>query len=761
MRSFIKNIFIAGVVLTTVFGFAFTAFAAGNMDTSDKYSQFLDIDLDTNGVKDLINWAPSNGGATVSNTKITGYVWGETVGWIHMDPSGSGVTNTCKGKLGGYAWGENTGWINFNPTNATIKPNIDITTGKITGQVWTQNYGWVELASPLVGNTGLTTTWRPSSACKDTPDPGTSPRITVIKNVVGGTASPSNFTISIKQNGTELQSFPGSSNGTTKTVSLAASRTFNVSESTSAGYTGTFSGDCNSSGTIVFGASESDNEKVCTITNTYQPVVVYACKDSTASNYDSDPTTVRKDSLCVYPKTSACKDETATNYNPNPALTTDNSLCHYSDPKKYACKDPAALNYNADPDLLQDNGTCNYKDSGTACKDQTAINYDADPALTADNSLCKYPPDAYACKDLSATNYNLDPKLHADSSLCKYPKESYACKDPSATNYDSNADLHSDPTLCKYEKSNFLAAFKLGTGGKAPWWPMMLGLIGLASSAPGIVTRVSHMLTTFVWGRKKIRGVVYDSNTKEPLDPVYVSVIDLATNQEVKSQLTDIEGRFGFVLPKGHYKITAGKTNYLFPSTKLAGRVSDEVYDRVYFGEPFTVENEDQVVSMNIPMDPIGTDWNQAEKHRTGFIQYLIKGQTKFAWLFNILFVLGFLASIMITYFYPTWWNYVMTGLYVLLGLVQVYGHGPIHAGKVTKGGQPLSYGVVRVWSAGLNREIAKRVIEASGSYYILVPKSDYFVTIDQRNSDGTYTRIFTSNVFHARNGVIDKSFDL
>jgi hypothetical protein len=754
MRSFIKNIFIGLVALTAVFGFALTAFAAVNIDSTEKYSQFLDIDLDTNGSEDFINWLPKNGGATVTNTKITGYIWGETVGWIHLDPSHSGVTNTCGGKLGGYAWGENTGWINFNPTHATIRPNIDIHTGEITGQVWSQNYGWIELASPVVGQPGLKTSWRPSGSCIDIPG---SPSITVYKNVVGGTAAPSNFTIYIKQNGVQKFAFPGSSAGTTKGVNFIDSRTFNISESPSPDYTATFSGDCDATGKIVFGPQDTESPKTCTITNTFKKVDVYACKDSAATNYDPSPTTLEKNSLCIYDKQKACKDPTATNYNSNPTLIADNSLCNFD--TQYACKDQTATNYDPSPSKVAKNSLCNYA-GGYACKDQTAINYDADPNLQADNTLCKYPQDQYACKDLTATNYNLDPKLHADNTLCKYPKESYACKDPNANNYNPDPDLHSDKTLCKY-KNDFLSAFKLGGGGKAPWWPMMLGLIGLASSAPGIVIRATHMLTTFVWGRKKIRGVVYDSNSKEPLDPVYVSVVDLATNQEVKNQLTDLEGRFGFVLPKGHYKITAGKTNYLFPSVKLGGRVSDEVYDRLYFGEPFTVENEDQVVSMNIPMDPLGTDWNQVEKHRTGFIQYLIKGQTKFAWLFNILFVLGFLASIMITYFYPTWWNYVMTGLYVVLGLIQVYGHGPIKAGKVMKGGQPLAYGIVHVWSAGLNREIAKRVVETSGSYYILVPKSDYFVTIDQKNQDGTYTKIFTSNVFHARNGVIDKSFDL
>ncbi len=723
MRSFIKNIFIATATLTAVFGFAFTAFAAGNMDGTLKWSQFIDMDLDTSGKKDLINWMPTNGGATITDNAITGYIWGETVGWIHMNPSQSGVKNTCTGHLSGYAWGENTGWINFDPTNATISPNINTTTGAITGQVWAQNYGWIQLASPEVGFAGLTTDWRPSTHCHDViidpPIEGSSPTLKVYNQVVGGTATPGDFIMYVKEGGVNaVAPFPGSSAGNTVIVNSDTAHIYVVSEQLSPDYTATFSGDCAPNGIVAFTQGDT-SAKTCTIINTYKLTKTYVCKDPDATNYDSDPNALTKNSLCIYPGNYACKDPAALNYNSDPVLLSKKSLCKYPD-KNYACKDPAALNYNSDPKLLEDNNLCKYKDPEYACKDITATNYDADPKLTADNSLCKYKN--YACKDPSALNYNSDITMHADNTLCKYPTP--PPKNP--------------------------RGLLLG-----------LALLGVASTIPGIIARVGHMLLTFVWGRKKIRGVVYDTKTEEPLDPVYVSVIDLTTNQEIKNQQTDMEGRFGFVLPKGHYKIVAGKTNYLFPSAHLAGRESDEVYDKLYFGEPFTVEDEDRVVSMNIPMDPVGTDWNQVQKHKTSFLQYLVRGQTKYAWIFNALFVIGFLASIMITYFYPTWWNYVMTGIYVILGLIQVYGYGPIYAGKITKNGMPLAGAIVRIWSASLNHEVAQRVTEVSGGYYVLVPKADYFVTIDQKNQDGTFTKLFTSSVFHARHGCIDKNFSL
>ncbi len=704
MRSFFKNILIGTVTLISLLGFTLTAFAAGNINATNKYSQFVDTDLNKDSTLDLINWSPTKGGATVSNTAISGYIWGETVGWINLSPATSGVTNTCNGELGGYAWGENTGWINFEATNTTIAPNIDTSTGEITGQVWAQNYGWIELASAEVGFTGLITDWRPDCDNPDDNDDdiGSAATLKVIKNVVGGTAVPGDFIISAKKNGVNIVTpFIGSSSGTTFSVNTATQATIAVSELMDPQYTPVFSGDC-PSGIVTFTQGFA-GQKVCTITNTFGIEQLYACKD------------------------------------------------------------PAALNYSSDPNALAKNSLCNYKDpglSGYACKDSTALNYNPDPALLEKNSLCNYPEVRYACKDPDATNYNSDPGFIEKNTLCNYPNKSYVCKDPTAINYSNDTEAVADNGLCRYVDGGDKIK-KIITTVVLPILPIAVAVVGLLGSVPGIVARAGHILMTIAWGRKKIRGVVYDSNTKEPLDPVYVSVIDLATNQEVANQFTDMEGRFGFVLKKGHYTITAGKTNYQFPSVKLAGRYSDEVYDHLYFGESFTVENEDQVVSMNIPMDALAVDWNQVEKRRTSFLKYLVKGQTKFAWLFNAIFIVGFLASIMITYFYPIWWNYLMTALYVVIGILQVYGYGAIYAGKVTKDGNPLAGAVVRVWNPVLNHEIAHKVTSDMGAYYILVKKDDYYVTIDQRNPDGTFTKVFTSDVFRAKHGVIDKNFSL
>lgn len=86
------------------------------------------------------------------------------------------------------------------------------------------------------------------------PVPGS---LTVIKHVIGGTSTASNFTLHVT-NGTPA-SFPGNETGTT--VSIPADTDFAVSEDSVTGYTASFSTDCR--GTMPTGGS-----KTCTVTNT-------------------------------------------------------------------------------------------------------------------------------------------------------------------------------------------------------------------------------------------------------------------------------------------------------------------------------------------------------------------------------------------------------------------------------------------------------------------------------------------------------------
>ncbi|HSE34990.1 MAG TPA: Ig-like domain-containing protein, partial [Candidatus Paceibacterota bacterium] len=132
-------------------------------------------------------------------------------------------------------------------------------------------------------------------------------------------------------------------------------------------------------------------------------------------------------------------------------------------------------------------------------------------------------------------------------------------------------------------------------------------------------------------------GVVYDSVTKRPLDPAYV-IAQIRDQQKSSGEaITDLDGRYGFILNPGEYIIQANKTHYKFPSEKLKGRGRDELYENLYFGDPFQVR-EGSVIQYNIPLDPVEFDWNEFAKNQDKVFKVYSRRDRFRLWLFSFVF---------------------------------------------------------------------------------------------------------------------------
>ncbi len=129
------------------------------------------------------------------------------------------------------------------------------------------------------------------------------------------------------------------------------------------------------------------------------------------------------------------------------------------------------------------------------------------------------------------------------------------------------------------------------------------------------ILRGLNYLLTFLSLRKtrKFWGVVYDSASKQPLDPVIVKLLYAQSGEPVQTCVTDLAGCYGFLAEPGKFKIFAKKSNYIFPSKRVTGN-NDGIFTDVYKGEFFELYNESEVVGPNIPMDAIKPDWNQQAK---------------------------------------------------------------------------------------------------------------------------------------------------
>lgn len=306
----------------------------------------------------------------------------------------------------------------------------------------------------------------------------------------------------------------------------------------------------------------------------------------------------------------------------------------------------------------------------------------------------------------------------------------------------------------KYDEiQNYVFAGSVGT----------LVLPGFLSFINIILTpgRFSSLFVSLLgWRRKKKPwGVVYDSVTKRPIDPAYV-VLHNAQGEEISTSITDLDGRYGFLSEKGTYRIVANKTNYVFPSEKLRGKNTDEVYDNLYFGEPFEIDSEKTLVFKNIPMDSITFDWNEFEKKKTAMSQYYARWDRVISILLESIVIIGFSLAILASLIEPTVFNMTLVGLYIIIFVLKNTIFKWRQFGVITKDKKPLAYAVVRIVSEGGNL-IAKKVTDVHGRYFALVRKGVYIVYIDQQRPGGKFETMYTSAPLRVRHGSIHKNFSL
>jgi hypothetical protein len=254
--------------------------------------------------------------------------------------------------------------------------------------------------------------------------------------------------------------------------------------------------------------------------------------------------------------------------------------------------------------------------------------------------------------------------------------------------------------------------------------------------------------------RKRAWGTVYDSVTKEPLDPAYVELMS-TSGKVISSAITDLDGRYGFLVAPGSYRLRARKTNYAFPSLREQGRSHDVLYTDLYFGEEIVV-GLDGAITRNIPMDPNGVDWNQVQKraqHLTTFVRSFDR------------YVLAILDAVFLAGFGLVLWRFLadinpqtlgFVLLYTALLAFRLFVRRPRLYGYVGfANGMPLAYGVVRFLTPG-GQQIAAKVLDERGRYMALLPRGTYRYIVERRVGEEETVPV-GDGVVKTRTGVVNQ----
>ena len=271
-----------------------------------------------------------------------------------------------------------------------------------------------------------------------------------------------------------------------------------------------------------------------------------------------------------------------------------------------------------------------------------------------------------------------------------------------------------------------------------------------------LIMRFFGAILGFLGLRRKHKpwGTVYDSVTKRPLDPAYVVVKQ--DGKDIADAITDLDGRYGFLLPSGKYTIEAGKTHYSFPSKALARHDSDELYGNLYHGEQLLTASG-EVITRNIPLDPEGFDWNEFVKSKQKLYRLYSRREKIKSIIFDVLYIVGFVFTLLATLLSPGTFNFVVLSLYIIIFLVQTYWRSSWRAVMIkdAESGEPYSFAIVRIFMSNLNQEVKRVVADEFGRFYMLVSPGDYYITIDAKQADGSYRRVHRSEELNLPKGVL------
>lgn len=271
--------------------------------------------------------------------------------------------------------------------------------------------------------------------------------------------------------------------------------------------------------------------------------------------------------------------------------------------------------------------------------------------------------------------------------------------------------------------------------------PFISSLLNFSQVLPYIQSgNIIPILAGLVRKKKAPWGIVFDANTKEPVDPVILTLTDSKGNQT--QTVNDIFGRYEFLVEPGKYGLKAEKTNYSFPSSSLEGKFTDGFYDSLYFGKELIVESS-QKIDLNIPMDQVATDWNQEEKRRMG----IAARDAKIVKIANIIFYLGLCWNMAAAIMVPSTNNIILASIFTLMLGFRIYSRTHRSWGIIfNKDQKPIKGAIVKLINAKFPRISPKTLVtKESGIYSFLVQRGTYQVVVEQKTAEGAFSQLYKS----------------
>ncbi len=261
--------------------------------------------------------------------------------------------------------------------------------------------------------------------------------------------------------------------------------------------------------------------------------------------------------------------------------------------------------------------------------------------------------------------------------------------------------------------------------------------------------------------KRKGWGVVYDSQTKKPIDLALVRLYNKKTKKLIETKVTDFEGRYIFIIEGGaEYYLEVLKPGYTFPSRILASIQSDKNYDHIYHGEIISIDHsidakkkEQGYIAYNVPLDikegvvysnevphkPIKTSIrNIKELDGASDARLLKDNKNIFGAIRNfkihiVLACIGPLLGLISFIFAPSWITSVLfllhlAMLFFFIVLARKKDEKPFGRVYNKDNNNSLSKSVVRLFDSKYGRLLSTTVSKSDGRYGFLAGDNKYLL---------------------------------
>lgn len=245
--------------------------------------------------------------------------------------------------------------------------------------------------------------------------------------------------------------------------------------------------------------------------------------------------------------------------------------------------------------------------------------------------------------------------------------------------------------------------------------------------------RLFRLLQFFgLFGHRKTKGYVFDTVTKKPVPFALLTIESLMARGESKIQETVVSAVDGFfktiALPPGQYTVTVAHPNFSFPVTGPRPWYSAPL--DYYQGQPISVTTQKELDIIFIPMAPKKSE----TKNRSYWLNFHVMGGllTQAAKMLSL--PMG-VISVIIVVLFPSFLNFLVTSLYLIIGLQILLRNleNKVLKGKIVDGkNNAIKEAVVRAYRITPDELAAVTLTNSKGQFSFRLPKNQYRLLISK-----------------------------